>query len=118
MDRTRELKTIQTVHDDRMKMIAGKAQDYATEDVLSNFKRMTILCKELDIDVRRSPGDCARFLFLLKLDRWCNLNKKGAVPLNESIRDTVLDGHNYWDLAYLCDMETLNGNNEKSGTSQ
>ncbi len=39
------------------------------------------------------------------MDRWCNLLNKGTPPKNESIRDTVLDLHNYIDLAYACDIE-------------
>ncbi len=99
---------LQMIHDDtetRLHVFADKSNDYATDDALSNFKRMNILCKTLDIDVRRSPGDCARFLQVLKLDRKCNLLSKGVEPKNESIKDTVMDEHNYSDLAYGCDIE-------------
>ena len=44
---------LQTIHDDteeRLHVFADKSNDYATEDALSNFKRMNILCKTLDID--------------------------------------------------------------------
>ena len=99
---------LQMITDDtetRLHVFADKSNDYATDDALSNFKRMNILCKTLDIDVRRSPGDCARFLQVLKLDRKCNLLSKGVEPKNESIKDTVMDEHNYIDLAYGCDIE-------------
>ena len=99
---------MQTIHDDteeRLHVFADKSNDYATEDALSNFKRMNILCKTLDIDVRRSAGDCARYLMMLKVDRWCNLVGYGKEPKNESIKDTVMDEHNYIDLAYGCDIE-------------
>ena len=84
----------------------AKGDDYATEDVLSNFKRMNVLCQTLDIDVRRSPSDCARFLLMLKIDRRCNLARKGKKPENESVFDTILDLHNYVDLAYACEIDS------------
>lgn len=87
------------------KLCTAKGDDYAGEDNLSNFKRMTALCGILGVSPINSPGDSARFLLLLKLDRWFNLRRKRAVPMNESIRDTILDLHNYIDLAYACDLE-------------
>jgi len=107
MDRPTFIAEVTSMHLNRCDLLIDKNKDYATEDFLSNFKRMHQLCKILDIDVRRSPGDCARFLMVLKVDRWCNLISKGTPPKNESIRDTVLDDHNYTDLAYACDMEGL-----------
>lgn len=82
-----------------------KGDDYADEDTLSNFKRLNQLCQILDIDPRRSPDACARFLLVLKLDRWCNLVRKGVEPLNETFYDTILDLHNYIDLAYACGID-------------
>ena len=99
---------LQMISDDtetRLHVFADKSNDYATDDALSNFKRMNILCKTLDIDVRRSAGDCARFLVMLKVDRWCNLVGSGKEPKNESVKDTVMDLHNYLDLGYACDIE-------------
>ena len=105
MDRSKFIAEATCISTDRCGLLIDKNKDYATEDFLSNFKRMNQLCKLLDIDVRRSPGDCARFLVMLKMDRWCNLIGKGTPPKNESIRDTVLDVLNYIDLAYACDRE-------------
>ncbi|KKL18508.1 hypothetical protein LCGC14_2474810 [marine sediment metagenome] len=105
MDRSTLIAEVISIHTARCGLLIEKNKDYATEDFLSNFKRMQKLCKVLDIDVRRSPGDNARYLMLLKMDRWCNLLSKGTPPKNESIRDTVLDLHNYIDLAYACDIE-------------
>ena len=86
MDRSTFIAEITGIHTDRCGLLIDKNKDYATEDFLSNFKRVNQLCKILDIDVRRSPGDCGRFLALLKLDRWCNLVSKGTKPRNESVR--------------------------------
>ena len=105
MDRSKFIAEVTSMHMDRCGLLIEKNKDYATGDFLSNFKRMNQLCKILDIDVRRSPGDCARFLMMLKVDRWCNLLSKEQSPQNESIKDTVLDLHNYIDLAYACDIE-------------
>ena len=105
MKRDTFLSEIKEVELKRYDLLIGKSHDYATDDVLSNFKRMNILCKTLDIDVRRSAGDCARFLMMLKVDRWCNLVGSGKEPKNESIKDTVMDLHNYIDLAYGCDID-------------
>ena len=90
---------------DAQELCIGKGEDYAGEDKLSNFKRMSLLCQILDIQPQRSPGDSARFLMLLKVDRWCNLVKKGTPPYFGSVRDTILDLHNYVDLAYACELE-------------
>lgn len=89
----------------RMNLMGGKRNDYADEDALSNFKRMQQLCEILDIQPSKRATDCARFLMLLKIDRWCNLSRKGVNPLNESVRDSILDLHNYIDLAEACEFE-------------
>lgn len=93
------------IHLTRMNLMSGKGHDYAGEDVLSNFKRMSQMAKLLDIDVRRSSADCGLFLTLLKVDRWCNLRQKKAAPKNESVKDTVMDLLNYVELAYCCEVE-------------
>lgn len=105
MNRSDFTALITDIHLTRCDLILAKGHDYATKDILSNFKRVNILCKTLDIDVRRSPWDCAMFLKILKIDRWCNLVNSGKTPKNESIKDTVCDEHNYTDLAYACEME-------------
>lgn len=90
------------INNDRMNLMRGKGQDYADEDALSNFKRMRALCFILDINPRQSAGDCAMFLVMLKIDRLMNLRRQDKEPANESVRDTVLDLHNYVDLALAC----------------
>lgn len=90
------------INNDRMNLMRGKGQDYADEDALANFKRMQQLCKILHIAPQRSAGDCAMFLVMLKIDRLMNLRRQDKEPANESVRDTVLDGHNYLDLALAC----------------
>lgn len=91
------------MNDERLELSRKKQLDYATEDALSNFKRVNQVCKVWHIDVRRSPAECAKFLMILKMDRWNNL--RGRDPENETIRDTIKDLHNYIDLAYACEIE-------------
>ena len=106
MEKTEYIELVNDLDRKRQSLSVGKSKDYATEDILSNFKRMSLVCKTLDIDVRRSPADCARFLLLLKLDRWCNLAKKeGESPVNEAVSDTVMDFLNYVNLAYACEVD-------------
>jgi len=105
MDRSTFMALTQDIYSKCGNLLIGKGDDYAGEDVLANFKRMNQLCSLLGIDTSRSSGDCGRFLMLLKVDRWCNLINKGTEPKNESLLDTVLDLHNYIDLAYACDKE-------------
>ena len=74
--------------------IISKASDYATEDVLSNFKlvaQITNLSVEKVIDV----------FIATKVVRKCNLT--GSQASNESTDDTLLDLSNYSFLATLTD---------------
>lgn len=96
------------INDKRLTLMLGKGHDYADEDALSNFKRMTSICWLLGIRPEKSAADCAKFLMMLKIDRWCNLARQGKDPANEGIRDTIEDLHNYIDLAYACEMDSRN----------
>ena len=79
-----------------------KSNDYATEDVLSNFKRVSGAARELDIDVH-TPQGYALFVALMKIDRINNL--RGKNPQNESVRDSYIDLLNYIELSYACICE-------------
>lgn len=109
MNRSDFTALISGIHNDRCGLLLSKGHDYATEDILSNFKRMGELCNLLGIDTSKGSWDCAMFLVLLKLDRWCNLRRKEDSPQNESIEDTVKDLHNYTDLAYGCQKDEAHG---------
>ncbi len=80
----------------------GKSKDYATADVLSNFKRMAATVGSLQ-RVHIAPWEEAMHLLLLKLDRLKNL--EGRAPENESVRDTCLDIINYTRLLVGCYLE-------------
>lgn len=84
----------------------SKRHDYADdEDVLQNFKRVRAMCWLLNIQPKESPADFALLMTVLKLDRYCNLRNKNAQPKNETIMDTVVDWHNYINLAFACDVD-------------
>lgn len=78
-----------------------KGHDYATEDILSNFKRMAMIMKIWNVDVTVCYGT-ALFYAFLKIDRLCNLVFSGKEPANESIQDTIDDLKNYIDLMEEC----------------
>ena len=83
---------------ERMEIRIKKGRDYATDDVLSNFKRMAKLMEILSVDITKPTGT-ALYNIVHKIDRLCNiLNRKNGEVKNESIKDTILDMQNYIDL--------------------
>jgi len=112
VDRSKLVSEVTAIHSERCGLLMDKSQDYAGEDVLANFKRMNILCKQLSIRPARSPADCALFLALLKFDRLCNLKNKGTAPKNEAVKDSYIDLLNYLDLAHACELEDKLGKKE------
>jgi hypothetical protein len=93
----RFLDLVDTNFRERLEIYHKKVHDYATEDCLSNFKRLASMTKELGIDSSTPRGVCL-FFILVKLDRMCNLLKKGTSPRNESLNDTINDLQNYADI--------------------
>lgn len=77
-----------------------KRQDYAgTEDVLSNFKRLSKVAKCLDISVH-TPWGYALFMCLMKLDRLNQRLTEDGKTECESVEDSFLDLICYAQLAY------------------
>ena len=93
------LDIIKTSQGRRLQIHYRKTKDYATEDVLSNFKRVSQMIKILGVDPT-VPHGMACVYILLKMDRFCNLvfRQKGIQPKNESVQDTIDDWKNYLDL--------------------
>ena len=89
-------------------ILLSKSHDYATEDMLSNFKRISGAAKILNIDIR-TPIGYALFMCLLKLDRINNLITSNKTPANESVRDSFMDLFGYAFLALSLFLENLNG---------
>jgi len=80
-------------------VLESKGEDYATEDVLSNFKQVSSAAKALNIDVG-NPTNYALFMCVLKIARLTNLINNNKVPNNESIEDSFVDLIGYSKLAY------------------
>ena len=95
---------VENLNRKRIELSKDKSSDYATKDVLSNFKRLSQTAKVLNIDVITSYG-YALFMVLLKLDRFNNLTRADRPPQNEPLMDTIMDAHNYLDLAFACYKE-------------
>ena len=89
-----------------MDLFRLKTKDYANEDVLSNFKRMSTLISTL-LRKEITPSDMAMILVCLKMDRLQNL--KGRSPENESVKDTWLDLINYLSLYFALEKESADG---------
>ena len=87
-----------------MEVLHAKGADYATEDVLSNFKRISSAAKAINLDIT-TPYGYALFMILMKIDRINNLTKNEKEPKNESVEDSFIDAINYFQLALLCYKE-------------
>lgn len=94
---------IAKVEGQALKVSRSKSKDYATDDVLSNFKRMSTLVSTL-LRKEITPSDMAMILVCLKLDRLYNL--QGKSPENESVWDTWLDLTNYIRLFFGLEKES------------
>ena len=93
----------ETVKDLETTLVA-KANDYATEDVLSNFKRLSNAAKALDINVQ-TPVGYSLFMSLMKLDRINNLTKVEKETKFESVEDSFKDLLGYVMLAHAIFLE-------------
>lgn len=89
------------------RVLNRKRNDYATQDVLSNFKRNAKFAELLNIDMTRPEG-YALFMVMMKLDRVCNLLFSEKEPANESISDSIVDMLGYAMLADAILKETQN----------
>ena len=85
----------------------NKASDYATKDVLSNFKILSTLSNILHINVN-TPMGYALFMVVMKLHRICNLLFiQQTTPKNESVYDSFKDLIGYATLALAIYTETI-----------
>lgn len=100
MTREEQLKILEEVNSKLTNLSKSKGEDYAGEDVLSNFKNLADACKALQIDIT-TPVGVSLFFQVHKISRTANLLQSGKKPNNESIEDTFLDNINYSILGYL-----------------
>ena len=81
-------------------LLDKKNQDYSNEDnVHANFEDMCMMCYVLDINVQEARG-CIMFEIVKKIRRLWKIIKSNRNPVNESLKDSVVDLHNYIDLLY------------------
>ena len=102
------IKTALKVHDylsrQLRNMVEEKGHDYAKEmDTIINFKKQAQINTALELD--ESPKCDALRLVVIKLIRLANLWTNNKEPNNESILDTIMDGMNYLQLAYMCYLD-------------
>ncbi len=100
------LKRVGDRNSKRIALSERKSQDYATLDVLSNFRRVGEALKVLRIRELPAPLAYSFTMIILKLDRWINLIIQDTCPKNESVEDTVMDLQNYIDLSEALHYET------------
>lgn len=87
-----------------------KGEDYANEDVLSNFKTA-------GANIGISPELQCLSLIATKVARLGNL-LSGKTPNNESISDSILDLSNYTDLLYCLVNEKITDDLNKTKTKR
>lgn len=102
MNRQEYDKHIKQMHNRREELHLKKSKDYATADVLSNFKRLSQAAYSMGLDVG-DPISYALFMVVMKIDRINNLLYRDVQ--NESLEDSFIDAHNYLDLAYALYLE-------------
>lgn len=99
MIRKEQINLIESLDSRLIEVLKSKGEDYATEDVLSNFKQVSSASKVLNIDVG-DPTNYALFMCILKIARLTNLINNNKTPNNESIDDSFVDLIGYAKLAY------------------
>ncbi len=99
MNRQQQIEFYQKLDAKLIEVSKSKGEDYASEDVLSNFKKVSAAAQALDLDVG-NPVHYAMFMSILKIARITNLMKGNKTPNNESLTDSFEDGINYFKLAY------------------
>ena len=80
---------------DTLEVTQRKGHDYATDDVLANFKRMHKVCKLYGVRPDKRIQDVFWFYVFIKIDRLRNLVCKEEAPENEAKDDSYGDWVNY-----------------------
>jgi hypothetical protein len=99
MNKETQINLIQEIDEKLLQVLRSKGEDYAGEDVLSNFKQVSEAAKVLNINVDE-PTNYALFMCILKIARLSNLINNNKVPNNEGIEDSFIDLIGYAKLAY------------------
>jgi len=91
MDRQKQIGLLKQWYEEEIELSGRKGHDYAGEDMLSNFKRMYMMCHDYGIDPSQSYYSVFRFYAAIKWDRLNNLLRDGKSPKNESVQDSIKD---------------------------
>ena len=102
-----QLELIEKLDNKTLSLIKSKSNDYASEDVLSNFKIVSNVIKTIGINPA-TPEGYATLMVILKFVRIWNLKTEGKDIKNESLLDSYEDAINYLKLAYCCEVENNN----------
>ena len=102
-----QLNLLEKLDSKTLDILKLKANDYASEDVLSNFKIVSNVIKTIGIDPT-TPEGYATLMVVLKFVRIWNLKTEGKDIKNESLLDSYEDAINYLKLAYCCEVENDN----------
>ena len=100
MTRETQSKLLGEFYAEKKNILKLKGEDYANEDVLSNFKTA-------GANIGISAEQQCLSLIATKVARLGNL-LSGKTPNNESVSDSILDLSNYTDLLYCLVNETEN----------
>jgi len=101
MKQEQQLRLLNQWFEEERKLAIDKGHDYATEDVLANFRRMHRACQIYDINPSERIMDVYLFYMLIKFDRICNLVHSDKEPRNESLQDSFADHRMYNNLARM-----------------
>lgn len=104
MNKETQIKILKVLDAKNLEILNKKGEDYASADVLSNFKRLSTAAKAMNLNMS-TPESYAMFMVLLKIDRINNLISEGKKPGNESLEDSFIDAIAYMKLAYLCHVD-------------
>jgi len=107
MTHQEQIDLIQKLDNKTLDIIKLKGNDYASEDILSNFKIVSNVVKTIGID-STTPEGYATLMVILKFVRIWNLKTEGKDIKNESLLDSYEDAINYLKLAYCCEVENNN----------
>lgn len=91
MNRSQQVDLLETWAEEEQELSGRKGHDYATEDVLANFRRMHKVCVLYGVDPSKRIEDVYLFYILIKLDRIVNLLHSGKSAKNESVQDSLRD---------------------------
>lgn len=101
MNADKQIEIYNKIDKELLEITMSKREDYADDDVLKNFKAVSLAAKALEIDITKS-SQYALFMVLLKICRLTNLMNSNKTPKNESVEDSWKDGINYFKLGYCC----------------